>query len=252
MNNLDGKVALVTGAACGLGQAFAQALAAEGAAVALADLEFPHKAVDKIKLAGGNALGLVVDVADEISVTKCFARCADMLGGVDILINNAGIFTTLRPQSIHKIDMEEWDRVMAVNVRGTFLCSRTAARQMATRGYGKIVNITSGTVFKGTPFFAHYVASKGAVVALTRALSQELGGDGIRVNAVAAGLVMTDNVISNRKMVERLLKPSIESRALSRTQTPQDVVGAVVFLSSPPSDFITGQTLVVDGGSVTH
>lgn len=252
MKTLTGKTALITGSARGLGLAFARDLAAQGAAVVLSDLQAPHDAADTLRQEGIQAWAVELNVADAASVDAAFGLIDQQTGGLDILVNNAGIFTSLKPQSIHDIDMDEWDAVMAVNVRGVFLCSRAAAKRMAPKGYGKIVNIASGTAFKGTPLFAHYVASKGAVIALTRALSKELGADGIRVNAVAAGLVMTDNVLANPDIVDRLLQGSLESRALSRAQQPDDVTGAVSFLAGPHSDFITGQTLVVDGGSVTH
>lgn len=252
MKPLSGKIALITGSARGLGLAFAHDLAAQGAAVVLSDLQAPHEAAQTLQQEGVKAWAVALDVSSASSVDAAFDFIDTQVGGLDILVNNAGIFTSLKPQSIHDIDMDEWDAVMAVNVRGVFLCSRAAAKRMAIKGYGKIVNIASGTAFKGTPLFAHYVASKGAVIALTRALSKELGADGIRVNAVAAGLVMTDNVLANADIVGRLLQGSLESRALSRAQQPDDVTGAVGFLSGPQSDFITGQTLVVDGGSVTH
>lgn len=252
MKPLSGKTALITGSARGLGLAFARELASHGASVVLSDLQAPHEAADALLQEGLSARAVTLNVADAASVDAAFAWMDEQVGPVDILVNNAGLFTNLKPQSIHDIDMEEWDAVMAVNVRGVFLCSRAAATRMATGAYGKIINIASGTAFKGTPLFAHYVASKGAVIALTRAMAKELGANGIRVNAVAAGLVMTDKVLANEDIVGRLLQGSLESRALSRAQQPDDVTGAVAFLAGPQSDFITGQTLVVDGGSVTH
>lgn len=252
MKPLSGKTALITGSARGLGLAFAHDLATQGATVVLSDLAAPNEAAQTLQQQGFRATAVALDVANATSVEAAFDLIDQQSGGLDILVNNAGIFTSLKPQSIHDIDMDEWDAVMAVNVRGVFLCSRAAAKRMAHKSYGKIVNIASGTAFKGTPLFAHYVASKGAVIALTRALSKELGADGIRVNAVAAGLVMTDNVLANDGIINRLLQGSLESRALSRAQQTDDVTGAVSFLASPQSDFITGQTLVVDGGSVTH
>ena len=252
MDRLKGKVAIVTGAAQGIGAEYARALAAEGAAVALADVADPQPVAEQIKAAGGQALARVTDVSDANTVTELVHLCAREFGRVDILVNNAGIFGSLALQPFEQIDSREFDAVMRVNVRGIFECSRAVAPLMRKQGYGKIINIASGTVFKGTPMLLHYVASKGAVVAMTRCLARELGGDGVRVNCLAPGLTMSESVLNNPAWTENIIASNMASRALKREAVPEDMVGTLLFLCSAESDFITGQTIVVDGGSVMH
>jgi len=252
VDRLKGKVAIVTGAAQGIGAEYARALAAEGAAVALADVADPQTVGEQIKAAGGQAIARVTDVSDAGSVTELVRLCASEFGRVEILVNNAGIFGSLALQPFEQIDSREFDAVMRVNVRGVFECSRAVAPLMREQNYGKIVNIASGTVFKGTPMLLHYVASKGAVVAITRCLARELGGDGVRVNCLAPGLTMSESVLNNPAWTESIIANNMASRAIKREAMPEDMIGTVVFLCSPESDFITGQTIVVDGGSVMH
>ena len=249
---LDGKVALVTGAAQGIGAEYARALAQSGAAVLLSDVADAAQVAESIARAGGQAAAVHTDVCDDVQVAAMVDEAATRFGRVDILVNNAGLFATLALKPAEDISSAEWDRVMAVNVRGTFACCRAALPHMRRQGYGKVVNVASGTVFKGTPGMLHYVASKGAVVALTRALAREAGGDGVRVNCLAPGLTMSEGVRTNPSWAEQVVAANVASRALRREAEPADLVGALLFLCAPASDFMTGQTVVVDGGSVMH
>ena len=252
MQALTGKVAIVTGGAQGLGASFAIALAAQGAKVVIGDLLVADAVVAEIEAAGGSALAVKLDVCDAASVASCVARTIEAFGQVDILVNNAGLFTNLPIQPFTEISSESWDRVMAVNVRGTFECVKAVAPHMKARKGGKIVNIASGTAVKGTPGLLHYVSSKGAVMSMTRALARELGDDGICVNNLSPGLTMSDNVRQNDNWNADIVARNISSRALKREAVADDLIGALLFLVSPASDFVTGQTLSVDGGSVMN
>ena len=252
MRRLSGKVAIVTGAAQGIGAAYAKALAAEGARVALCDLKAPDAVVKDIQAASGEAIGMACDVTDASAVAKLAAETERAFGGIHILVNNAGIFASLSLKPMTEIDSKEWDLVMAVNVRGSFECAKAVLPVMRRQKYGKIINIASGTVFKGAPMLLHYVSSKGAVVAMTRALAREVGGDGIRVNCLAPGLTMSEGVLANSDWAGAVVANNVASRCIKRDATPDDLTGAVVFLAAPDSDFMSGQTMVVDGGSVTH
>lgn len=252
MKRVEGKVAIVTGAAQGIGATYAQALAAEGAKIVVSDIIDGEATAAAIRAAGGEAVFLKADVSDEASVTEMVAAAEKAFGRIDILVSNAAIYANLKMKRFEEIDGAEWDRVMAVNVRGAFFCAKAVAPAMRRGGYGRIINIASGTVFKGTPGFLHYVTSKGAIVAMTRALARELGDDGICVNTLAPGLVLSEQVLANEEMREKLTGPVIASRALKRDQQPDDLIGALLFLASGDSAFMTGQAVVVDGGSVTH
>ena len=236
---LDGKVAIVTGGAQGIGAAIAAGLAAEGAEVVIADLEPPEG-------------GIRADVSSEDDVSRMVGEALERNGRIDILVNNAGLYASLEMRAFTEIPLEEWNRVMEVNVASMFLASRAVVPVMREQGGGKIVNISSGTPFRGVPFLLHYVTSKGAIVAFTRALAKELGKDSIHVNCVAPGFTMSDGVIAHPEVVEKLRDVSVASRTLQRDQVPEDVVGAVVFLCTPAADFITGQTMVIDGGQYFH
>lgn len=247
---LAGRVAIVTGAAQGIGAEYARALAAEGARVSLCDLQAPDAVVDEIGGRGGQAMGRVTDVTDPGAVATLVRETEAAFGRVDVMVTNAALFGTLDLKPFDEISSDEWDAVMRVNTRGVFECVKAVVPVMRRQKYGKIVNIASGTLFKGTTHLLHYVASKGAVVAMTRVMARELGDDGIRVNCVAPGLTVSPNV---RKVYKQeWIDANLRSRCIKREEEPSDVVGAVVFLSSAESDFITGQTIVVDGGSVMH
>jgi len=252
MGRLDGKVALVTGAAQGIGAAYAAGLAAEGAAVCVSDISDTAAVVEAIRSKGGKAIGVTTDVTDAASVTEMVANAVAAFGGAHILVNNAALFGKLTLKPFMEIDSAEWEAVMRVNVRGAFECCKAVMPQMRRQGYGKIINIASGTVFKGTPMMLHYVTSKGAIIAFTRCVAREVGDDGIRVNCLAPGLTMSDNVRANPDWVDAVVTANIATRAIKRESEAADLLGALVFLSSSESDFMTGQTLVVDGGSVMH
>jgi len=251
MARLEGCAAIVTGAAQGIGATYARALAAEGARVSLCDLEPPDPVVAEIRAAGGNAIGRVCDVTDAASVAALVRATDEAFGGVQVLVNNAALFGKIPMKPFFEITSAEWDRVMAVNTRGPFECVKAVLPVMKRQHYGKIINIASGTVFKGTPMMLHYVTSKGAVVGMTRALARELGEDGICVNALAPGLTLSE-VVKGRNDYGVMRTANIASRSLKREEEPQDLVGALIFLASHDSDFMTGQTMLVDGGSAMH
>lgn len=249
---LDGRVAIITGAAQGIGAQYAVTLAEHGAAVVLADMLDASPVAKVIEKAGGRAMALKVDVTSSESVANMVDATVKQFGSVEILVNNAALFGTVTPKGFEQLSSDEWDRMMAVNVRGSFECVKAVAPHMRKKKYGKIINIASGTVFKGIPLMLHYVTSKGAIVAMTRCLARELGDDGIRVNTLAPGLVMSENVLNNPGWTGSVVQNNINSRAIKREALPEDLSGTLVYLCSIDSDFVTGQTLVVDGGSVTH
>ena len=196
-----------------------------------------------------DGLAVDADVSDPQACERMAAAAIDAYGRIDILVNNAGIYSSLVPTPFEALSVEEWRRVFDVNVLGTYLATRAVAPFMRRAGRGRIINIASGTPYKGVPLFLHYVASKGAVIAMTRALAKELGGDNVLVNTVAPGFTMSAGVLANAVQVEQLKDVSASARVLVRDQYPQDIVGAVVFFASDDSSFITGQSLVVDGGA---
>jgi NAD(P)-dependent dehydrogenase (short-subunit alcohol dehydrogenase family) len=248
VSDLDGKVAIVTGGARGIGRAIARGLAAQGARIVIADLQGAQEAA--AAFAGG--VGLTVDVAVEDDVARMAAETVERCGGIDILVNNAGLYASLPMRPFEEIPVEEWRRVMDVNVLSMFLTCRAVVGHLRDRGGGRIVNISSGTPYRGVPFLAHYVTSKGAIVTLTRVLAKELGTDEILVNCVAPGFTVSDGVREHPEVLEALQDASVAARTLKRDQEPEDVVGAVVFLCGPGAGFITGQTMVIDGGQYFH
>ncbi|MCF1592529.1 SDR family NAD(P)-dependent oxidoreductase [Streptomyces muensis] len=246
------RTVVVSGGGQGLGRAFALALAETGWQVAVADID--HANADRVAAeivdAGGVAVGVEVDVASEPSVASAYEAVRERLGAVTGLVNNAALFSTLTMGPFEDIGLDTWERVMRVNVAGAFLMTRAFVPDMRANGYGKVVNITSATVFAGRPGYLHYVTSKAALVGMTRALAGELGPDGITVNAIAPGSTETEVERATISAGDRAAMAN--ATALRRIQLPGDLVGALQFTLSPDSDFMTGQTLVVDGGLVFH
>jgi NAD(P)-dependent dehydrogenase (short-subunit alcohol dehydrogenase family) len=249
MGRLEGKVAIVTGGARAIGRAYAIRFAQEGAKVVIADILDGGGSVDAVKKAGGQALYIQTDVTSEESTKEMARETHERFGRIDILVNNAAVFAELSKRPFYEIPVEEWDRVMAVNLKGPFLCARAVYPYMKQQGKGKIINIASGTFFKGLPHFLHYVVSKGGNIAITRSLAREVGDAGIRVNAIAPGYTETEYLRENPQDSPEMRRAVIASRAIKKEEIPEDLTGTVVFLASDDSDFITGQTISVDGGS---
>ncbi|HXJ15578.1 MAG TPA: SDR family oxidoreductase [Candidatus Polarisedimenticolia bacterium] len=253
MAQLDGRVAIVTGGAQGIGRHYALGLAAEGARVAIGDVADSAPAVGEVNKKHGpqTCAGFPLDVSDEASIKSFVGRVVERFGRIDILVNNAALCAALHPIPTTEMDVALWDRVMAVNARGPFLMAKHVIPQMKSQGYGKIINISTGMAMRGVPGMLHYVASKGAVLSITRCLSREVGPFGIRVNTIAPGLTLSDTVVATQpQFLEAVRAPTNKTRAIQRDEMPEDLVGTVVFLASPGSDFITGQTIIVDGGSL--
>jgi 3-oxoacyl-[acyl-carrier protein] reductase len=246
---LEGRVAIVTGAAGGIGRAYCLGLGLRGCVVVAADINDPQPVADQIVAAGGRALGLRVDVSDQLSTEQMARSVLDSFGRVDVLINNAAYYLTLTQGPFEDIPEQEWDRAFAVNVRGPWLCSRAVFPHMAAAGSGKIINVSSTTVWDGTTDFVHYVATKAAMLGFTRALAREAGPLGIAVNTVTPDYTPHDSDFAGRQAAD--LDVLITSRrCFKRSQQPGDMVGVVLFLSGPDSDHITGQNFLVNGGGV--
>jgi NAD(P)-dependent dehydrogenase (short-subunit alcohol dehydrogenase family) len=249
MERLKGKVAIVTGGATGIGRAIALRLAQDGAAVVIADLQkFDQAAAEIAQSSGTRTLGLEIDVSRESDASRMAAEAVKALGRIDILVNNAAVFSSLELRPFEDIPAGEFRRVMEVNVLGVWLCCRACVPHMRRGGYGRIVNLASGAPLKGVPLFLHYISSKGAVIAMTRGLAREVGKDGITVNALAPGFTLSENV-ARHEMHVRQGEITKKTRAIQRDEKPEDLVGTVSFLASEDAAFLTGQTIVVDGGS---
>jgi NAD(P)-dependent dehydrogenase (short-subunit alcohol dehydrogenase family) len=247
---LDTKVVIVTGGAMGIGRAYCLGTAKEGARVVVADVADPTAVVKEIEARGGQALGVTCDVSNEADTLRLATETLARFGRIDVLVNNAAIYGTLKRRPILEIPVDEWDRVMAVNLRGLFLCARAVFPTMKAQGKGKIINIASSTFFKGTANYIHYTTSKGGVVGFTRGLARELGDHGIRVNAIAPGFTLSGQ--NEQNISEEHKAINIKTRMIKRAEHPEDVVGTLVFLASDDSDFISGQTILVDGGVSVH
>ena len=246
---LEGRTAIVTGAGRGIGKAMAARLAADGASVVIADLAGHDVAAAALAKSGVRTLGIRADVASETDTARMAAEALDAFGRIDILVNCAAMFASVKLGPFEDIPVEEWKRLLEVNVVGVALCCKAVAPHMRKRGSGRIINLASGAPLKGVPHFLHYIASKGAVIAMTRGLARELGKDGITVNAIAPGLTVSDGTVLRPEHL-RSQQDTVRSRAIQREEHPEDLVGAVSFLASDDAAFMTGQTLVVDGGSV--
>ena len=250
MGMLDGQVVIVTGGAGGIGSAYCRGLAAEGASLVVADLADGSEMVAEAEEMGARAISVEVDVSDVASTEAMAAATVDAFGKIDALVNNAAFYLTLTQGPMEEISPEEWDRCFEVNVKGPWLCARAVAPTMRAQGSGKIVNIASMTVNDGTPGFLHYVASKAAIWGLTRSLARELGDDGISVNTLTPDYIPHDaDYAAKQPDVDGLI---IGRRAFKRSQVPDDMVGTLLYLVSPWSDFVTGQNIWVNGGSGFH
>ena len=251
MGRLDNKVAIVTGGARGLGKVFCMALAEEGARIVVADIleDEAQQTAIAIKEKHGSSLSIKVDVSSEEETSRMAEETIKEFGGIDILVNNAALIYGIGRRPFYEISAEEWNRLMAVNLGGPFLCAKAVFPRMKAQGKGKIINISSETAFTGSKGFLHYVTSKGGILSFTKSLAAELGQYGIRVNSVAPGFTDTE---SSRTVTDDITKYDTSLTPLGRLEQPKDLIGAVIFFASDESDFVTGQALVVDGGRYMH
>ncbi len=249
MDRLAGKAAVITGAAQGIGALMAKAMADEGAKVLVTDVQDTGAAVAAIAGAGGTAQGMDVDVTSNDDLAAMVEAATGDLGGLDIMVNNASIFATIHPKPFLEISEEEFDTIMRVNTRGVHQVMKAIVPTMINAGGGKVINIASGTFYYGPPGLSHYTASKAAVIALTRCHGRELGDKNIQVNAIAPGLTESEGVKANSGF-DMARAPTIATRSIKREMLPEDLLGTLLYLASSDSDFVTGQTLNVDGGKV--
>jgi 3-oxoacyl-[acyl-carrier protein] reductase len=249
MGQLDGRVAIVTGGTRGIGLAYSRGLAGEGASVMVADIANADDVVKEIVGAGGAADSVRVDVTDQSSTEEMAKATAKRFGKIDVLVNNAAYYTAMKRAWFTELDVEEWDKAFAVNVRGPWLCSKAVYPYMKEQQYGKIINVSSTTVWDGTPNFLHYVATKAAMIGFSRALAREVGDNNIAVNTVTPDYTPHDAAYAAAQPAD-LDARLIGRRCFKRRQEPEDMVPTVVFLASAASDFITGQNFLVNGGSV--
>lgn len=252
MTDLKGRVALVTGASQGIGRAYCEGFAAAGATVVALDLASCDETIAAVRAAGGDGLAVTADVTSAAETERAVAAALERFGRLDILVNNAAFYGGMTLAPFDEIEERLFDKALAVNVKGVWLMCRAAAAAMRRQGHGRIVNIASNVVFMGKPNFLHYVASKGAVWALTNAMSRELAGTGITVNCVAPGYTITPATreMGTPAQVAQLEREIIDAQSVKRLLEPGDMVGAVLFLASDGAAMVTGQTLVVDGGVI--
>lgn len=248
--NFTDKTVIVTGSGQGIGRGYALGFAAEGAHVIVADiqLEKAENVVADIRAAGGSANAVIVDISSEESVRAMVDGVVAARGRLDVIVNNAAIFSTLTMKPFSEISVDEWDRVFSINTRGTFLCCREAARVMKEQGYGKIVNISSGVVDDGRPNYLHYLSSKSAINGMTRGLATELGEFGINVNTVSPYGIATE--VPRETITDAQWAGIVGKQAIHVKGSTDSMVGAVLFLASDAAAFITGQTLHVNGGTL--
>lgn len=249
MSRLAGKTVVITGAGRGIGAVMAKRMAQEGASVVVTDVLDTKRTVEAITESGGSAIGISVDVTSDDNLAAMVEATEKAFGSLDILVNNASIFAALQPKPFMQIDNDEFDKVMTVNARGVHQATRAVVPAMLRAGGGKIVNIASGTFYYGAPGLSHYTASKGAVIALTRCHGRELGDKNIQVNAIAPGLTESEALQGNTGF-DPARAPTVQSRSIKREMLPEDLLGTLMYLITPDSNFVTGQTLNVDGGKV--
>ncbi|MDE0343754.1 MAG: glucose 1-dehydrogenase [Deltaproteobacteria bacterium] len=255
IEGLQGKVVIVTGGGHGIGKAYCEGFTKSGSRVVVADIDKDAAdavAADLGKMSEAGSLSVQVDVSDDDSTQQMVAKTVEQFGRVDVLVNNASIFATIPMNRgrIEEISIEEWDKLMSVNLKGVFLCCRAVLPQMRQQKSGKIINVASGTALSGPPGRIHYVASKAGVMGFSRTLAREVGDDNIQVNILCPGSTLSE--VNPTEEILKMRESSIGQRAIKRVQVPQDLVGGVLFMASPLADFMTGQTLVVDGGQNMH
>lgn len=252
MGTLEGQCAIVTGASYGIGFAAARRFAEEGASVIIADVRGHEEAAERLRASGADAVAVMTDVTNDKSVNALVTSTVDRFGKVDILVNNAAISAELVPGPFEDSTAGEWHRIYDVNVVGVFRTCRAVSPHMRAAKGGRIINITSGTAFKGMPGMLHYVASKGAIISMTRSLAAEFAPDGILVNAVAPGFTITESVAASSHIKAAFLEGAIKTRLIKREALADDVARVIYFLASADAGFVTGQTIAADGGSVFH